>query len=183
MAHCITRRGRLRRRLVRKGRMSNKTRLIIFLAITLAWMIVIFDMSGMAGPESRGLSDIICRLLSDILYNNPEPVTYNAETSTISPMAFVVRKTAHMFEFAVLAVLMVIDLELIRKVWNGFPGRAYVMAVAFTAAYACTDEIHQSFVGGRDCRISDMCIDTAGAVIGILVLIAARRVLRWRRET
>jgi VanZ family protein len=72
----------------------------------------------------------------------------------------VLRKIAHMAEYAILAVLFV------RALGHG------AAAVAGAVAYAVTDEIHQSFVAGRAGRAVDVLIDAAGALVGVLV---------WRR--
>ena len=45
------------------------------------------------------------------------------------------------------------------------------MAVA--ALYAVTDEFHQSFVPGRYPDVRDVLVDTAGALVAVLLL-------RWR---
>ena len=44
------------------------------------------------------------------------------------------------------------------------------------AAYAVTDEIHQTFVEGRHGAPLDVAIDTAGALAGVLVW------LHWSRR-
>ena len=43
-------------------------------------------------------------------------------------------------------------------------GRAFRIA----ALYAATDELHQYFVPGRACMFTDVCIDSFGALLGIL---------------
>jgi VanZ family protein len=69
------------------------------------------------------------------------------------------RKLAHITEYAVLAFLL---------------RRALSAPWAFAAAvlYAISDEIHQSFVRGREGRLRDVLIDAVGIVLGLL---AARR--------
>lgn len=37
--------------------------------------------------------------------------------------------------------------------------------------YAITDEYHQSFVAGRGPSARDVCIDTAGVFIGIIIIL------------
>lgn len=37
--------------------------------------------------------------------------------------------------------------------------------------YAITDEYHQSFVAGRGPSIRDVCIDTTGVFIGIIIVL------------
>ena len=77
----------------------------------------------------------------------------------------VLRKLAHMAEYAVLGALLVRAL------------RAPVTAFAAGALYAVTDEIHQTFVRGRHGALADVAIDSCGVLLGILVYgyVASRR--------
>jgi VanZ family protein len=70
----------------------------------------------------------------------------------------VLRKCAHTAEYAILGAL------LLRAI--GRPGPALVLGVA----YAASDEFHQHFVRGRHASPVDVAIDTAGVVVGLLVL-------------
>lgn len=72
----------------------------------------------------------------------------------------VLRKLAHVAEFAVLGALVYRALK------------REPAAIAFASLYAVSDEVHQSFVSGRQGSPVDWIIDTAGAVAG--VLLAAR---------
>jgi VanZ family protein len=69
----------------------------------------------------------------------------------------VLRKLAHAAEYALLGALI---FRATRR-----PG----LAVALAAAYAVTDEIHQTFVTGRHGSPVDWLIDTTGVFIGVLV--------------
>jgi VanZ like family len=73
----------------------------------------------------------------------------------------VLRKIAHAAEFAILAALLVRALR--RTGW----------AIAIAVAYAVSDEIHQSFVSGRQGSPWDVGIDAVGVVVG--ALLASRR--------
>lgn len=86
---------------------------------------------------------------------------------------FLVRKSAHCLEYTGLCFLMNFSLLYTRS------KKSPALAVLFTSLYAVTDEIHQIFVDGRSCQISDWAIDTMGAVIGtigflIIILIIER---------
>jgi len=70
----------------------------------------------------------------------------------------VLRKAAHMTEYAILGAL------LLRALGRELP------ALFFGLAYAVTDEIHQHFVEGRHASPIDVAIDGAGVAIGIFVL-------------
>jgi VanZ family protein len=73
----------------------------------------------------------------------------------------VLRKLAHAVEFGVLAALLV---RALRDRW---------WAIALGIAYALSDEIHQSFVPGREGAPLDFAIDSVGVVVG--AVLAARR--------
>lgn len=45
-------------------------------------------------------------------------------------------------------------------------------AWAFCVAFACSDEFHQVFVDGRSAQIFDVCVDAAGALLGLALLFA-----------
>ena len=68
----------------------------------------------------------------------------------------VLRKAAHMTEFAILGLLLLRAL-----------GRETV-AFAAGVAYAVTDEVHQHFVEGRFASPFDVLIDATGVAIGVL---------------
>src|SRR5713101_108586 len=90
---------------------------------------------------------------------------------TIWRVQFVIRKGGHLTEYAVLAPLF----------WNAWrkpvrkdarPWRwsEAAVALAFSAAYATTDELHQAFVPGRQAQVGDVLIDAAGAALGLVLL-------------
>ena len=89
--------------------------------------------------------------------------------------SFLVRKAAHMSEYAVLTILFGLTIrEYKKEPW-------LLLALAATAAYAATDEFHQLFVPGRSGQLKDVLIDTAGGALG-LVLLALILYLKRRRK-
>jgi len=70
------------------------------------------------------------------------------------------RKGAHMTEYAVLALLLA------RALGREAP------AFALGVLYAASDELHQAFVRGRHASPVDVAIDSVGLLIGLLA---------WRR--
>lgn len=73
-------------------------------------------------------------------------------------------KLLHACAYAVLAALASID------AWRA-PESArrarFVAAFLATAAYGIVDEVHQSFVPGRDATVADAVADAFGAAIGV----------------
>ena len=77
---------------------------------------------------------------------------------------FVIKKTAHVVEYAILAVLLyraMIGSDVEKK-------KAIILAILIASLYGFTDEFHQSFTPGREPRIRDVIIDTIGGTIGVL---------------
>jgi VanZ family protein len=98
--------------------------------------------------------------------------------ATISHIHLLVRKAAHVTEYAILTGLL---FRALRGVFAGFWNRA---AVAFAPAliFAAADEYHQSFVPSRTSSVRDVFIDYAGALLGILICRAIHLALTRREE-
>ena len=69
----------------------------------------------------------------------------------------VLRKAAHVGEYAVLGALL----------WRAL--RSGPLALLAGSAYAVTDEVHQVFVSGRQGSALDWVIDTIGIAAGVFV--------------
>ena len=83
-----------------------------------------------------------------------------------------------MTEYAILAVLFYVWLG----TWQFRRGRRQLLAVAMAAAYAASDEFHQLFVEGRAGRVSDVLIDSAGALAGVGICTLCIWLYRRRRQ-
>jgi len=80
-------------------------------------------------------------------------------------MTFIVRKTAHFLEYAVLGV---ISGGLMRRGW----GRDFLhgrLSLLVAVVVPMIDETIQRFVPGREGQLRDVCIDLAGIAFGLLV--------------
>ncbi|EKE04954.1 MAG: phosphotransbutyrylase [uncultured bacterium] len=76
---------------------------------------------------------------------------------------FILKKTAHIIEYGVLATLLYraminSGVEKKKSMW---------LAVIIAVLYGITDEVHQSFTPGRGPAVRDVLIDTSGALIFI----------------
>ena len=94
-----------------------------------------------------------------------------AQSDTVD---FVVRKAGHMAVFGILALLVW------RAVSYSRQRGAVAISLAFTVAYAASDEFHQSFTAGRHPSLVDVGIDSVGALIALRALVAWLRI-RARR--
>jgi VanZ family protein len=88
-----------------------------------------------------------------------------------SLLDLLLKKGAHLTEYAVLAVL--VHHALGPALLPGERSRVG-LAWGITLLYAVTDEIHQAFVPGRTAAATDVAIDGLGALLGLC--------LRWTLE-
>ena len=78
---------------------------------------------------------------------------------------FLIKKTAHLIEYGILAVLL----------YRAMRGtevdktKAFFLSIIISGLYGLTDEFHQSFTPGREPKIRDVVIDTIGATIGSVI--------------
>ncbi len=79
-------------------------------------------------------------------------------------LEFFIRKAAHLTIFFVFGFLAVAALRYVSK-RRGFSFGVPLLCVLI---YACFDEIHQHFTGGRTPLWQDVAIDTIGGLFGIL---------------
>lgn len=85
------------------------------------------------------------------------------ETTEIYWQDFIVKKTAHLTEFAILAILLYRALlsEKVKK------EKIIFWTLAFSIIYAFSDEFHQSFIPGREPRLRDVAIDGFGSLFSL----------------
>ncbi len=141
-------------------------RQLLWWTILLAWMGVIFLMSGQEGEDSAQLSGGIVNAVVNVLMTfvgdmDPEDLSVLQDTLHV-----LIRKTAHFTEYAILSG---IGVELFRS-YGCVTLRYSWIAWLGATIYAMTDEWHQGYTPGRASRFFDVCIDSAGALFGVLVL-------------
>lgn len=130
-------------------------------------MYLIFTFSGQTGEVSGQLSYRISYEIVETknelleLGQSPEELYYAAES-----IHYYVRKAAHMTEYFLLALAISFPLYVyrVRGIW------LMLLAGILCVGFAGLDEYHQSFVAGRSPAVKDVCIDSIGVFIGILMV-------------
>ncbi|MBU0548684.1 MAG: VanZ family protein [Candidatus Omnitrophica bacterium] len=80
---------------------------------------------------------------------------------------FVLRKISHVVEYLILVFLL----------YRAFAGsfdnintaRLFIYSAVLSFLYAISDELHQSFVPGRNCSIQDVLIDAMGIPVFYII--------------
>lgn len=124
------------------------------------WMILIFS----------GSTDILSiRRTSRIIGPFLRWLKPDISERAIKNVQVIIRKSAHLTEYAILALLC----------WRALRGSVIAgpwqweqagIALGLAFLYAITDEVHQSFVKSRMGSGWDVVIDTCGAMLGLLLL-------------
>lgn len=192
---------------------ERKTRL--FALLTALWLVFIFLLSAQDATKSSDFSDAFTRLILNFLEpgehteesalpdasgkadesdaaqtfaNSSNSDTYdpvpNRDWFGIAPVFFksFVRKTAHFFMFCGLGFLALCT---IRSYYGRPHIRVYASAWLFCIFCAVCDEFHQLFVPGRGAQLSDVCLDSAGALTGVAIaflVLLLRKGLQKRKK-
>lgn len=118
------------------------------------WMIFIFIMSNTNGNDSSSQSNFFANIILQFINIDKETLT------------FLIRKLAHMSEYAILALFTYY--ALIKIAFN----KRIIFQITFLISflYACSDEFHQLFISGRSGQFIDVLIDSTGCLIMLLFL-------------
>lgn len=120
----------------------------IYLILTLFWTAGIFLHSAMPAAASNAESGGVLAVVQMIL----PWITHG-----------VLRKAAHFLEFAVLGILLT-------GAFHGARNFTLAKPMLFAVLTAMTDETIQAFTPGRNCALSDVWLDAAGALTGAVLL-------------
>lgn len=146
--------------------MTIRTHKFFLPTLLIFQMLFIFTMSSYGHTSSDAQSN----LFVDFIAQNFPHVRHGLENNLISlsTLIFLVRKTAHFTEYAILGSLFFLNL----KSWQrpkSMTSMNILLSLIFSLLYACTDELHQIFVPGRSAQFRDILIDTLGASFGATI--------------
>lgn len=157
----------------------------VFLCLTISWMCFIFYQGSRQLDESYSQSDVIVDQVMEMIEAIQETFKEKSESTETNQMAtptpehqvheaalakkkfrkdiaYVIRKSAHFFEYGLLAMLLAIDFYLIKQ--SRF--NVVIYSLFITLLCAVGDEFYQSFIG-RGSNVRDIVIDFSGALFGI----------------
>ena len=138
---------------------------------TLFLLSLIFGFSAQDGESSGSLSFqislFLVKLFSPLL---PTATSEDILLARAESIHYLVRKCAHMTEY----FLLTLSLQLPLKAWlSRLPFWKTRILTGFfcTVLLAALDEFHQTFVPGRSGNLTDICIDSLGAIAASLCLL------------
>lgn len=160
----------------RKQNTAESKKKFLYIIPAIIWMVFIFYMSGKTGQESSGQSGKISLFITDLLekvrQDSPQEMQNLQDI-----LELVIRKAAHMTEYAILFLLSYLATAKISMSQSRFYNRS--IAVLISLLYACSDEMHQLLVPGRSGKMIDVGIDMAGVLIVLICMILSKNT-KWK---
>lgn len=158
----------------------------VFLCLTIGWMCFIFYQGSRQLDESYSQSDVIVDQVMEMIETVQETFKEKYESTETNQMAtptpehqvdetalakkkfrkdiaYVIRKSAHFFEYGLLSALLAIDFYLFKQSRLNL----VIYSLFITLLCAVGDEFYQSFIG-RGSNVRDIVIDFSGALFGII---------------
>jgi len=159
---------------MKESRIIISKKKIIWFILSILWALVIFSFSAKNSNESAKESRRVGKFICSIFVSGYDEMDENEQYELAGKIEYPIRKAAHMTEYAILGFLLM--------------GLMENMIISFVvgAIYAATDEIHQYFVPGRSCQITDVLIDSFGVIIGIILFCVIKKLFtimnhrKWR---
>lgn len=130
-------------------------------------MILIYSFSNQNGAVSSDMSGGIVDNIVSLL----EKLGIVFNDKMIDVFGLIIRKLAHFTLYFILGILW---LWLLGDYSISFRLQV-IYTIIFCILYACSDEIHQLFVSGRDGKLFDVIIDTIGSISSCIYIYIFRK--------
>lgn len=150
--------------------------LFIFL---IAVYVMIFFFSAENAEDSTAASSKVTGFLVNLYYKIFGGIVISTDMPVIAAEAEGgIRKLAHFIEYMTVGSLSFG----IAAMWIQSKGKSFLMVMIQLMISAGLDEIHQYFVPGRASSVKDVILDTAGGIVGILLVLVIREIAgQWKR--
>ncbi len=136
---------------------------VVFLLLTVSVTAFIWHNSLQDAVNSREASKFFDLLLVQL-------VKFSGGTLSWREVDHFVRKLAHFTEFALLGMMLRSFFAAAMDRGRQLLSCCTLLAVCLCAMVAGMDEYLQQFSPGRSCQLSDVALDSSGALMGILVV-------------
>ena len=150
---------------------------IFLLGLILLNMTTIFLLSAQNAEKSTQTAEKLESVVLDTFLPDAEEHPTDFTEAIRSNLLVFLRKSAHVIEFFTLGALLLLFL----LTWKRPPLLWAGCALLVSILYAISDEIHQYFIDGRTASVTDVLIDSAGALGGILLVLLIHTLVKRRK--
>ena len=160
-----------------ENKMKKNVLRIILILLLLGTFYIIFGFSSQDGEKSGSLSRRITEKIATLIPQIQKENEIEKE-NIMNTMESIIRKMAHFSIYTVVGLLL---MSLV-STYNIKEKNKLIITLTAGIIYASSDEIHQSFVPGRSPMITDVVIDTMGVILGILLIILGKKIIKKYRK-
>ena len=147
----------------------QKHSILLSLLLVIAVMVMIYCFSAQNGTQSGAMSGRITTWFLNLVVPDFENWAAEDQESLRYTVGFLIRKTAHFLEYALLGFSLMLHIaQLEKKIAVRLP---WLWAWGIGTLYAASDEFHQGFVAGRGPSVRDVMIDSSGVIAGALLIL------------
>lgn len=150
---------------------------IILILLLLGTFYIIFGFSSQDGEKSGSISRRITEKIATFIPQIQKENEIEKE-NIMNTMERIIRKMAHFSIYTLVGLLLMA----LVSTYNIKEKNRLIITLTTGIIYASSDEIHQSFVPGRSPMITDIVIDTMGVILGILLIILGKKIIKKYRE-
>lgn len=157
--------------------MKKNIERIILLILLLGTFSIIFGFSSQDGEKSGSISK---KITEEIVKRIPQIQEKEQEERELITQRTekVIRKLAHFSIYTVVGILLMA----LVSTYQIKEKNKIIISIIIGITYACSDEIHQSFIPGRSPMITDVIIDTMGVILGILLILLGKVIIKKYRK-
>lgn len=140
--------------------LKEKIKKIVYLSLVIIWMIVVFSFSNENGNTSQNTSRTVTKTIIKTFTREHE-----IEEERIESKDCLIRKCAHFSIYTLGGILIYNYINTLKLKEN----KKIIVSIILGILYAASDEMHQYFVAGRSAQVLDVCIDSMGIILGVII--------------
>lgn len=135
---------------------------IIFYTLAAAVAAMIFYLTAQTAVKSAGTSHSFIERAVRVFFSRFKLLGEAEQYELVESLQYLFRKGAHFAIYFALAFF----LTCANETFGIGHLRSALYALPAAVLYAVSDEVHQYFVPGRSCQLSDILLDSFGAIMG-----------------
>lgn len=143
----------------------------ILITLLIGTFFLIFGFSSQDAKQSSGVSEKVSKDIVNITRKNESEQVKKRIAKSIEPG---IRKIAHFSIYTVVGLLLMSLFFTYKLSIN----KKIIISLIIGFIYACSDELHQTFVSGRSGEVRDVLIDTSGVFLGTCIIYFANKVVK-----
>jgi len=151
---------------LKKENFKSKKMKYFHWTIVVLYMAMIYYFSSQDGAKSHEVSSRLLEYLKFLALYVPEGLL-DFFSGVGKNHEYILRKCAHFTEYLILSLIVY---KAMRASEISFK-KSILLTFIICFVYAVSDEVHQYFVPGRAFAVTDIMIDTAGAILGLMTVV------------